>query len=92
MSTRSYRSVQMVDPDIVISAAWYLQREWGDNRRLGFAGKWTDSTGHVWHIFQCVASDGSRWLIRCDKYGNMGTFEPSLEREVADLLDVEVSG
>ena len=88
---KSYRSVSMCDPEEMIGAASYLEREWGPGRRLGFAGYWRDSFDRSWAVFQCVAGDGSRWLIRADRYGNRGTFEASLEREVALLLDVEVN-
>lgn len=88
---KSYRTVPMCPPDAMSSAAYYLSREWGENRQLGYAGIWRDSYGRTWYVFQCSASDGSRWLIRSDRYGNTGTFETSLEREIAARLDVEVS-
>lgn len=87
---KSYRSVPMCPPDAMSAAAYYLTREWGRGQ-LGYAGTWRDSFDRTWYIFQCRASDGSRWLIRADAYGNTGTFEASLEREIAAVLDVEVS-
>ena len=89
--TKSYRTVPMCDPGATISAAAYLEREWGGGRRLGFAGTWRDSFDRTWSIFQCVAGDGSRWLIYSDAYGNAGTFDKELEREIALRLDVEVN-
>lgn len=88
---RSHRSVPMCPPDAMSAAAYYLMREWGESRSIGYAGTWTDSYGRHWYIWQCSAGDGSRWLIRSDRYGNTGTFEPTLEREIAARLDVEVS-
>jgi hypothetical protein len=88
---KSHRSVNMHDPEEARCAASYLEREWGSGRRLGYAGRWTDSYGRSWAVWQCAAGDGSRWLIRSDRYGNVGTFETSLEREIGALLDVEVS-
>lgn len=90
-AAKSYRTVPMCDPEAMISAAAYLEREWGSGRRLGFAGFWSDGTQRTWHVFQCLAGDGSRWLIRCDGYGNVGTFDKQLEREIALRLDVEVN-
>ena len=88
---KSYRSVPMTSPEAMISAAAYLEREWGAGRQLGYAGQWVDSFDRVWSVFQCRASDGSRWLIRADAYGNVGSFDRSLEAEIALALDVEVS-
>lgn len=86
----SYRSVPMAPAEAVGAAGYYLEREWGAGRRLGYVGPWDDSFGRRWYIFQCAAGDGSRWLIRADRYGNVGTFEPTLEVELGALLDVEV--
>lgn len=87
----SYRSVPMCSGEALAAAGLFLEREWGYGRRLGFAGEWTDSFGRSWAVFQCAAGDGSRWLIRANSYGEVGTFDASLERELGALLNVEVS-
>ena len=89
-TTKSHRTVPMCTPTAMIAAASYLEREWGSGRYLGYAGDWKVG-GRMWSVFQCSAGDGSRWLIRADRYGNVGTFDDDHEREIALALDVEVN-
>jgi len=81
----------MCNVDAMSSAASFVSREWGENRRIGLAGTVIHDDREV-SVFQCAASDGSRWLVWADRWGNTGTFEPEREREIGIGLDVEVSG
>jgi predicted Zn-ribbon and HTH transcriptional regulator len=45
------------------AAAGYLSREWGDH---GYGIKQADEEG----VFDCIHSDGSRFQIRADRWGN----------------------
>lgn len=87
---RSARSVPMVNVDAMSAAASFVSREWGDNRRIGFAGVVLHDDREVF-VFQCAASDGSRWLVFSDRWGNVGTFSPEREQEVGIGLDVEIN-
>lgn len=90
MSDKSYRSVLMCPVDAMSSAASYLSREWGDNYYIGYVAQYL-FTSSVVNVFQCVASDGSRFLIYSDRWGNTGTFNKEDEARIALELDVEVS-
>jgi hypothetical protein len=90
---RSYRQAERCHPEAMMAASGYLMSEWGEHGyTIGYAGEWVDSVNKAWSVFQCCASDGARFLIRADRYGNRGHFGvPSLEREVGAALNVETS-
>lgn len=88
--TKSHRSVPMCPAEAMRAAAGFLSREWGENYRIGYAG-WTNHEAQGVEVFQCRASDGSRFLIWADRWGNTGQFTPERESEVATVLDVETS-
>ena len=60
-----------VKPDVLITAAAYVQREYGyTGYRLGvYAASWTGRSG----IFEVKATDGSRFYVHADEYGNART-------------------
>lgn len=89
---KSYRSVEMAPTSAVAAAARYVEREWGEWYRLGFAGQTDPVNGTAVYVFQVCASDGSRFLVWADRFENVGTFASALEQSIALELDVEVSG
>lgn len=63
-----YTEPAMVDPEAFASAARFVQREWGDvGYRIGFEAR----DGGL-YVFRCAHSDGSRFWVWADKYGNVG--------------------
>lgn len=58
----------------MLGAASYLNREWGENRSIAFTGhsfvSGESPERTTWFVFQCGASDGSRWFICADRYEN----------------------
>lgn len=53
-------------PDAVSALSSYLVREWGESRRMSVVGR---SDGSA--MARCSASDGSRWWIAADRWGNV---------------------
>ena len=56
-----------VTPDQMASAGGYISREWGD---YGYRIEGIESPTHAVAVFRVVASDGSRFAIAADKWGN----------------------
>jgi len=88
---KSYRSVPMADVGAIASAARYVEGGWGDRYSMGLAGSrvWKD---RMYWLFQVRASDGSRFLVGSDRYGNCLAPEHIPDYHALALeLDVEVS-
>ena len=56
-----------VTADQMSSAAGYLTREWGD---YGYRFEGIETRTHAVSVFRVVCSDGGRFSIIADKYGN----------------------
>jgi len=59
--------VLYVQPDQLSAAAGYLNREWGC---YGYTIVGIESPTHVVTLFRVTHSDGSRFTIATDKWGN----------------------
>ena len=53
----------------VMAAASYIQREWGD---YGYRIERIESPTRAVSLFHVVASDGARFIVAADKWGNTG--------------------
>ena len=53
----------------VMAAASYIQREWGD---YGYRIEAVESPTHAVSLFHVRASDGARFIVAADKWGNTG--------------------
>ena len=53
----------------VMAAASYIQREWGD---YGYRIEAVESPTRAVSLFHVVASDGGRFIVAADKWGNTG--------------------
>ena len=83
--------VRQAPCEATAAAASYLSREWGENRTLGFVGTHHEPDAR-WYVFQCMAGDGSRWLIASDRWGNTRDWSNAREEEkqLAAAFGVEV--
>ena len=92
-ATRIGRTVADVPVDAMSSAASFVSREWGDNYRIGYAGRWfedvDDPERAPFYVFQALASDGSRFLVGADRWGNTRHFSGNLARMLGETYDVE---
>lgn len=91
-----YRDVPLAPTDAVAAAASLIDRDYGSHGyRLGYAGLLPGSSSRYCeadHVFQVKASDGSRFLVVVDAYGNDHTPDSEHERmDIADALGFEVS-
>lgn len=60
---------QLAPLDAIWGATAYLAKEWGDyGYRIGYAGQY--GTPEHPYLFACSHSDGSRFAIVADRYGN----------------------
>lgn len=75
MSATTLLEPMMAPLDAFYGAAGYLAREWGDyGYRIGYVGQY-GIPGKP-HLFACCHSDGSRFWIVADRYGNAEQHEP----------------
>ena len=56
-----------ITPDQLASAGGYIAHEWGD---YGYRIEQIESPTHRVSLFHVCASDGSRFIVGCDRYGN----------------------
>ena len=56
-----------ITPDQMASAGGYISREWGD---YGYRIEEIESPTRAVTVFHVVASDGSRFTVLADKWGN----------------------
>ncbi len=56
-----------IAPDQMSSAGSYISREWGD---YGYSIEKIESPTHRVSLFHVVASDGSRFIVATDRWGN----------------------
>ena len=67
-------------PDQMSAAASYLNREWGD---YGYCIEGVESPTTVVSLFRIVSSDGSRFTIGVDRWGNCRDWDtPDIESDV----------
>jgi hypothetical protein len=83
---------ELIPVDAVREAAGHLAREWGDvGYSIGggeFLGVLTEK-GCFTYAFECGYSDGSRWFIVADRYGNCAsgdTIEQAAKRYADDRM------
>lgn len=69
----------LIPVDAVQSAANHLAREWGDVGYSIGAGEWTSWGNGGVYTFECGHSDGSRWFIAADRWGNCASGDTATE-------------
>jgi hypothetical protein len=57
----------MVSPDAMGAVASHVEREYGYGYRIGLVSSSFGGAG----LFQVLASDGGRFRLYCDRYGNV---------------------
>jgi len=58
-----------ITPDQLAAAGSYISREWGD---CGYRIESIESPTHAVSLFHVCASDGARFIVAVDKWGNHG--------------------
>ncbi len=58
-----------ITPDQLSAAGSYIAREWGD---YGYRIERIESPTRAVSLFHVVASDGGRFIVAADKWGNTG--------------------
>ncbi len=58
-----------ITPDQLASAGGHISRTWGD---YGYRIEAVESPTHMVSLFHVCASDGSRFVVAVDKWGNAG--------------------
>lgn len=56
-----------ITPDQLCSAGGFISREWGD---YGYRIEQVESPTHAVSLFHVCASDGARFVVAADKWGN----------------------
>ena len=56
-----------ITPEQLCSAGGYISREWGD---YGYSIEKIESPTHRVSLFHVCASDGARFVVAADRYGN----------------------
>jgi len=74
---------EMIPVGAVQSAANYLENEWGEDRTMG-EGRRSERRWDL-YIFECGASDGSRWFIIADRWGNVAHADTAADAPAAFL-------
>jgi hypothetical protein len=62
-----------ISPDQLASAASFIAREWGD---YGYRIEGIESPTHAVSLFHVACSDGSRFIVAADRYGNCHDIQP----------------
>ena len=62
-----------ITPDQMAAAGSYIARNWGD---CGYRVEQAESPTHRVSLFHVVASDGSRFIVAADKWGNCHDVQP----------------
>ena len=68
-----YRDVPMAPVDVVSTVGSWIGREYGEAYRAGLAGTRVVGAGEdreLAYVFQVLASDGSRFLVGCTRWGS----------------------
>ena len=74
-----------VRPDQLSAAGSYIARTWGD---YGYRVEAVESPTYAVSLFRVVASDGSRFTVAADKWGNcryLDTHDQGLSELVSDM-------
>jgi len=58
-----------ISPDQMSAAGGFISREWGD---YGYRIEAIESPTHAVSVFHVCASDGARFIVAVDKWGNTG--------------------
>jgi len=73
-----------ITPDQMASAGSYISHEWGD---YGYSIEGVESPSRRVSVFRVVASDGSRFVVVADRYGNCRHFDThSSDDGLAELV------
>ena len=62
-----------ITPDQLSAAGSYISRTWGD---YGYRIEKIESPTHRVSLFHVVCSDGSRFIVAADRYGNCHDVQP----------------
>lgn len=99
---RSRRALDTCNVVAMATAARWVETDWSETSSIGYAGtlaKCADELAgvHVYErneappasvaVFQIITSDGSRFIIGADRWGNRYDLRDRLD--IADALDVE---
>jgi hypothetical protein len=76
-------SYEMIPVAAVQSAAGFLAREWGEERYSIGGGRRLSVSGQSLFAFECGHSDGSRWFLVTDRWGNVSSGDTSAEAATA---------
>jgi hypothetical protein len=69
--TECYGDVTRVPVGAMAAAASFVEREWGDNYLIGYVGATNHEPSDSYvYVFQVKASDGSRFAVGSDRWGN----------------------
>ena len=74
---------EMIPVGAVQSAACHLAREWGDERYSISGGVRCGVSGQNLYSFECGHTDGSRWFIVTDRWGNVTSADERSEAVAA---------
>lgn len=79
-----------ITPDQMASAGSYISRTWGDH---GYRVEAVESPTCLVSVFHVAASDGARFIVACDRWGNCrdageshGYAEPHRDARVAAVV------
>lgn len=68
------RNAPLCPVDAYMAAGGYLSRNWGDHGyRIGYVGQYGTET-HP-YLFSCSHSDGSRFFLVSDRWGNVAEWK-----------------
>ena len=76
-----------VTADQMSSAAGYLTREWGD---YGYRFEGIETRPHAVSVFRVVCSDGGRFSIIADKWGNTRHLDTHNSDDGLDVIVAEM--
>jgi hypothetical protein len=73
-----------ITPDQMASAGSYISRQWGDH---GYRIEQVESPTAAVSLFHVVASDGSRFIVAADKWGQCRDSDATDSADVRWLVD-----
>ena len=84
----TYPNYLSITVDQLASVAGYIAREWGD---YGYTIEGIESPTHAVSLFHVRHSDGSRFIVAADKWGNCQKAADS-PGYVSEALEAELAG
>jgi hypothetical protein len=80
-----------ITPDQLCSAGGYISANWGDH---GYRIEAVESPTHAVSLFHVACSDGSRFTVAADRWGNCQDIQPSYDsaRIIADMHAAACAG